>query len=96
MIPSDHVRRVMEAEGVSEKELFYMLSKATITRDLGYNRRYHHWLFKVSSDEVEYMSKDSFVTVGSGSAIAFETCQKCEGIGCPLCNWHGIIHRLVQ
>ena len=92
---ASRVRRVLEAEGISEPELDSMLARSAITSMRGFNRRFHHWLFKVCGREVEAMVSSSVVVVGRGKEQMSEDCARCQGSGCSGCGWHGVIVRRI-
>jgi hypothetical protein len=90
------VCRVMAEEGITHAELSEMLSHAALYRLDGFNRRYYHWLFRLSGRLVEAMATVDVVEVGRGKESKMrEDCESCEGEGCKQCGWRGWILRLV-
>jgi hypothetical protein len=90
------VCRVMAAEGITQAELSEMLNRAALYRSDGFNRRYYHWVFKVTGRTVEAMATVEVVEVGRGRDSKMrEDCESCEGQGCKKCGWRGWILRRV-
>jgi len=87
------VERVITIENISVDELALMVERAAVTSVRGFNRRFHHWLFKVRSGSVEAMQCLEMVEVGKGMEAMRELCDDCEGEGCPQCRWVGEIVR---
>lgn len=92
---ADKILRIMQAERISEQELAHMVEHAAITTQDGFNRLYHHWVFKIDGEKVLNMEKAEPTVIGDGSHHAYEEHDVCRGTGCSTCGWKGFIFRLV-
>lgn len=71
----------------------YVKKSAIFTNELG-NRRYGQFVFWVDADDVLHsvnvLSKNPCVECkGIGRGAVFDSCEHCEGVGCPLCAGEG-------
>lgn len=93
---SEKVRRVMEAEGISEDELEHMIQHAAPTTNERGNRRFHHWLFAINPIgavlNMSYMEVPVQYHQGTTDMEAYDECPNCEGHGCKACGWTGEVH----
>lgn len=96
MTYSTQVQKVMSGEYISSTEMDQMLSQAAITRERGFNRRFHHWLFRVKDGVVERMEYFDLPRFGSGPEIMRETCLACNGGECMNCGWSGVVLRAIK
>lgn len=93
---SKKVIRVMQGEHISPAELEQMVRQAAIASAKGgFNRRFGHWLFRMSPDgnQLHDMQWDQMVHVGRGHSTMIEDHDPCDGEGCHGCGWIGKISR---
>jgi len=90
---SKKVLGVLSEEGISAEELGLMVDRAAITSLRGCNRRYFHWLFRLSGDKLEDMQLAQLVELGDGEESMNEPHENCGGGGCRECGWTGLVVR---
>lgn len=84
------------AQGIGAALLQDMVERSVrCSEQPGANRRYHSWMFSVVGDTVMQMMPKTFTAalraetlpshLRPGYFIAHETCDACEGAGCPDC-----------
>lgn len=86
------VLRVLEGEKISLEELDEMVKKSAITTHPRGNRRFHGWVFDISGNQLQHMSKAELVTLevkGSMELVIEDLCPHCDGDGCKTCGWAG-------
>jgi hypothetical protein len=93
---SKRVLAILATEKIAEEELCLMLDSAAITSVRGFNRRYFHWLFKVSGDVLVDMQHEKHLETGKGDTVMFEDHDACDGAGCKACGWIGQVKRWVK
>lgn len=93
---STKVTTILQAENINGDELNHMLKHAAITSLRGFNRRFHHWLFKVQGSALVDMQYAEVVEVGSGDVRVMEDHEDCKGKGCRTCGWSGHFVRWVR
>jgi hypothetical protein len=91
----DKALRVMKAENVSVAEATKMLNDSAITSLHGFNRRYHHLLFKLVGEEVLDIVMPPVVEIGNGRDKVYEEHDPCDGSGCRQCNHFGFVYRRI-
>jgi hypothetical protein len=101
MLLSTKVGRVTKGEEISMAELAIMVEHAALSSGTeGFNRRYHHWLFRVETDGSDTVVRDmryaESVRVGQGQHQQSEEHFDCCGAGCKTCGWAGEVIRLVS
>lgn len=87
------VLRVIEGEAISLDELDEMVRKSAITTHERGNRRFHGWIFDITGNQLQHMSKAELVTLdlqGSIDLVVEDACPECEGDGCKHCGWVGL------
>jgi hypothetical protein len=101
VITHPRVWMVCSEHTVSADELQFMLDNSALyTRELGFNRRYHHWLFDIREGQCYNMRMCSRIEPepvyvgkpGSGGFMEEEHLD-CDGEGCSGCGGIGRVRR---
>lgn len=94
---SEQVQAVMLTEGITTEELNTMVESAALTSHERGNRRFHLWVFQMTGDTVQRMSRllDVEATIpqqhlSSGFTVRVEH-DPCESNGCKECGYAGYI-----
>lgn len=91
---SAQVQRVAEEIGIPLPDIEEMVKHSAICSHERGNRRWHGWLFHIEGNEVVTMGYLKPVRIqrgGTSGLTMLEECPTCEGAGCKLCGWVGLI-----